>query len=79
MNFCIFSLELSYKNSCIKFDAFSRRNDSFLYSKSRGLEAKVLRGTKMCFFIILYLFFKLLDILLAYSIIPYIELVQNGY
>ena len=38
----IFLLTLSYKNSCVKFDAVSRRNGSFFSSKTRCCEKKVL-------------------------------------
>ena len=38
----IFLLKLSYKNSCVKFDAFSRRDGSIFFLKRRRWEAKVL-------------------------------------
>ena len=38
----ILLLKLSYKNSWVKFDAFSRRNGSFFPSKTRRCEAKLL-------------------------------------
>ena len=27
----IYNLKLSYKNSCVKFDSFSKRNDSLIF------------------------------------------------
>ena len=51
-----FLLKLSQKKSCVKFDAFSRRNGLFFSSKTRNWEAKVLityshffRCTGCCF------------------------------
>ena len=38
----IFLLKLSFKNSYVKLDAFSKRNGSFFPSKARPWEAKVL-------------------------------------
>ena len=34
----IFLLKLSYKNSCVKFDAFSRQNGSFIFPSKTGGE-----------------------------------------
>ena len=36
----IFFLKLPYKNSCVKFDAFSRRNGSFFLSENEKLRSK---------------------------------------
>ena len=40
----IFLLKLSYKSSCVKFDAFTRRNGSFYPKKTEHCAAKVLGG-----------------------------------
>ena len=34
----IFSSKLSYKNSCVKFDAVSRRNGSFIFLPKEGVQ-----------------------------------------
>ena len=30
------SLKMSYKNSCVNFDAFSRQNDLFIFPQNGG-------------------------------------------
>ena len=33
-------VKLSYKNSCVKFDAFSKENGSFIFTENRGAQKR---------------------------------------
>ena len=37
-------LKMPYKNSCVKFDAFSRQNGLFIFPQNEGAQKKIVAG-----------------------------------
>ena len=55
---------MSYKNSCVKFNAFSRRNDLFIFLRMQGQEGQVIKclefdeESKNYFYILSWVWFE---------------------